>query len=189
MRDVNTFPPPAPLVSTGWSCRSGAGWWFAASHSLMLATATRSSWRPTIATSVITLMGAIVPERGTQMPPWLQHFLGLDSASGTSYLTWSGSGSVIIPPLITLAGITALYFYHHFTCARPACLRYVRHPGHDGKRHCHRHPAPARPRQVPDRSTALPASVDALGEAIVQLSEQISGLAEVVRASLNREAP
>lgn len=70
---------------------------------------------------------------------WLLSPLGVTNVSGRPYAWWSGSGSVILPPLITLAGISALYAWHH-QCRERGCVRVVRHAEPGKPRYCHRHP-------------------------------------------------
>lgn len=114
------------------------------------------------------------------MGSWLYHWLGLGNLAGPVYGWWSGSGSVFLPPLITLAGIAVLYWYHHWTCYRPACFRYVHHLDPlTGRRHCRRHPAPP---------VEPPADLGALLHELSGLRGDISGLAEAIRASLNHRA-
>lgn len=117
------------------------------------------------------------------MAAWLAHWLGLTSATGGPYLFLSG----VAGDLGILAAIV-LFFAHH-SCTRPACLRYVRHIGPDGRRHCARHPGAPPP---PDPATELLARIDWLGSTImaqtqasVAHSRVMSGLAKVVRESLN----
>jgi hypothetical protein len=67
----------------------------------------------------------------------LWHFLGLDNVAGFAYAFWSGSGSVIIPPLITLAGLIVIYWWHN-NCHEPGCPLIGKHVI-DGTRWCHLH--------------------------------------------------
>ena len=60
---------------------------------------------------------------------WLLHFLGLDSAAGTPYLFWSGTGS----DLGYLAVVAVIW--HHLNCAEAGCWRIARHR----TRHCRKH--------------------------------------------------
>lgn len=109
----------------------------------------------------------------------LLHFLGVDNVSGEPYGWWSGAGSVILPPLLTILGAVALYAFHH-QCKERACRRIVRHapPGlHYCRHHLGAHqPEPAAP--VPACSCAQTAA------AVRKLSDDVSGLAEVTRAVL-----
>ena len=50
----------------------------------------------------------------------LWHFLGLDNVAGFAYAFWSGSGSVIIPPILNVAGLGTIYWWHH-QCHEPGC--------------------------------------------------------------------
>lgn len=70
------------------------------------------------------------------MPGWLQHFLGLDSASGTAYLAWSG----ILSDVTELAVVGALIgMLRKHNCVVRGCWRLGRHVTAAGAHVCHRH--------------------------------------------------
>lgn len=74
---------------------------------------------------------------------WLWLHGGLSSGNSPWYLFPSGIGSIIIPPLITLAGIGVLFWWHHrCEVAKPRrCYRYARKTTAAGHRACkHHHP-------------------------------------------------
>lgn len=74
------------------------------------------------------------------MPSWLLHFLGLDSASGTAYLAWSG----VLSDLGEVALIGAvLGAYRKHNCHQRRCWRIGRHVV-DGTPYCNRHHQAAR---------------------------------------------
>lgn len=54
----------------------------------------------------------------------VQHFFGLDSASGTAYLAWSGALSDL-GELTLIGGLVAVYRKHN--CATRWCFRFGRH--------------------------------------------------------------
>jgi hypothetical protein len=70
------------------------------------------------------------------MPHWLLHFLGLDSASGTAYLWWSGAGSDLAE-LAIVGGLISVYRRHNCEVAR--CWRLGRHDTAAGHTVCRRH--------------------------------------------------
>ena len=75
---------------------------------------------------------------------WLAHWLGLLNLAGPVYGFWSGSGSVFLPPLITLTGITALWAWHH-QCQVTGCYWPARRLTAANERACWRHhPHPRR---------------------------------------------
>ena len=75
---------------------------------------------------------------------WLAHWLGLLNLSGPIYGFWSGSGSVFLPPLITLAGVAALWAWHH-QCQVTGCYWPARRLTAANERACWRHhPHPQR---------------------------------------------
>lgn len=75
---------------------------------------------------------------------WWLHVLGIDNVSGRPYAWWSGSGSVILPPLITLGGIAALWWWHH-QCGVHHCYWPSRRLTAANERACWRHhPHPKR---------------------------------------------
>jgi hypothetical protein len=74
------------------------------------------------------------------MPSWLLHFLGLDSASGTAYLAWSGAVSDLGE--IALIG-AVLGAYRKHNCHQEHCWRIGRHVV-DGTPWCNRHHQAAR---------------------------------------------
>lgn len=75
------------------------------------------------------------------MPHWLLHFFGLDSASGTAYLAWSG----ILSDLSELALLGAFWsIIRKHNCHEPHCLRIgtlpvTGTPWHACRKH---HPSP-----------------------------------------------
>lgn len=69
------------------------------------------------------------------MPHWLVHFLGLDSATGTAYLFWSGFGGVLFS--LPFFGLLAHHVLLH-NCHAPRCPRIGRYRA-DGKPYCRRH--------------------------------------------------
>lgn len=75
---------------------------------------------------------------------WLAHWLGLDGVAGAIYAFYSGSGSVILPPLLTGAVVGAGFWYHH-QCSVHGCFWYARRTTAAGDRACFRHhPSPKR---------------------------------------------
>ena len=54
----------------------------------------------------------------------LQHWLGIDNASGRAYLAWSGAGSDL-GELSILGGLIAIYRKHQ--CATRWCFRFGHH--------------------------------------------------------------
>lgn len=64
--------------------------------------------------------------------PWLLHVLGIDNVAGYAYAWWSGSGSVLLPPLLTLAGVAVLWWWHH-RCHCHRCPRLGRYPAAGGQ--------------------------------------------------------
>ena len=58
------------------------------------------------------------------MSHWLLHFFGLDSASGTAYLAWSGVLSDLGEVTI-VGGMLAIYRKHN--CHRRWCWRFGHH--------------------------------------------------------------
>lgn len=52
---------------------------------------------------------------------WLSHLLGLDNASGSFYLFWSG----IFSDASIFAGMVVLYFHHN--CHVKGCPRWGKH--------------------------------------------------------------
>lgn len=74
----------------------------------------------------------------------LFHWLGLDSASGTPYLAWSGAGGDVAE-LAVLGAVAA--GWHRVNCSQQHCWRVGRRPLHDTGLHlCHRHhPEGAKP--------------------------------------------
>jgi hypothetical protein len=75
---------------------------------------------------------------------WLYVHAGLQSGNSPWYLFPSGIGSIIIPPLITLAGVAALWWWHH-QCAVHRCYWPARRLTAAGERACFRHhPHPKR---------------------------------------------
>jgi hypothetical protein len=65
------------------------------------------------------------------------HLLGLDSASGTAYLAWSGVISDL-GEITLIAGIIA--FLRHINCHEPGCWWMGKYPAAGGSfRFCHRH--------------------------------------------------
>jgi hypothetical protein len=66
----------------------------------------------------------------------LQHWLGLDSASGTPYLAWSGILSDI-GELAIIGGLISIYRKHN--CEVRRCLRIARHQTAAGHHVCRRH--------------------------------------------------
>lgn len=74
---------------------------------------------------------------------WL-YILGLTNVAGRPYAFWSGSGSVLLPPLIQLGGIALLAWWHN-RCHVTRCWRYARRTTAAGERACRRHhPEPRR---------------------------------------------
>lgn len=74
----------------------------------------------------------------------LWHWLGLDNVSGFAYAFWSGFGSIILPPLITLAGVALLWLWHQ-QCHVAGCYWPSRRQTAAGERACWRHhPQPKR---------------------------------------------
>lgn len=59
------------------------------------------------------------------MPGWLLHVLGLDSASGTAYLAWSGALSDL-GELAIIGGLIGIYRKHN--CHVRRCPRLGRFP-------------------------------------------------------------
>ena len=55
---------------------------------------------------------------------WLQHFLGLDNASGTAYLAWSGFGGDLAE-LAIVGGLLTIVRRHN--CHAKRCWRVGRH--------------------------------------------------------------
>ena len=76
------------------------------------------------------------------MNHWLFHALGLDSASGSPYLFWSGFGSDI-GELAIVGGLVTLVRKHN--CHQRRCWRVSRHIV-DGSPWCNRHHGAARER-------------------------------------------
>lgn len=70
------------------------------------------------------------------MGHWLLHFLGLDSASGTAYLAWSGAVSDI-GELVLIGGLYA--FVRRHNCETRHCWRMGRHATAAGHHVCRRH--------------------------------------------------
>lgn len=58
-------------------------------------------------------------------PHVLAHFFGLDSASGTAYLAWSGVLSDL-GEIVLIGGMVGLYKKH--ACHVKGCWRIARHP-------------------------------------------------------------
>ena len=125
------------------------------------------------------------------MPHWLLVFLGLNSASGRSYLLWSGA--------LSDAGILAalVAFYIHHTCHVGGCYWYARRTTAAGERACWKH-HPHKRRTAADIHAAHAAAVatDAaqpspppadLGAVLAELRglrADVSGLAETVRGAM-----
>ncbi len=70
------------------------------------------------------------------MPHWLAHFLGTDSASGTSYLAWSGFGGDLAEIAI-VGGLLTVVRRHN--CEVHRCWRLGRHRTAAGHMVCRRH--------------------------------------------------
>jgi hypothetical protein len=60
---------------------------------------------------------------------WLPHVFGLDNASGSWYLFWSGIGSDLTYVMVFVAA------WRHLNCHEPGCWRIARHHGP----HCRKH--------------------------------------------------
>jgi hypothetical protein len=88
---------------------------------------------------------------------WLWHFLGLDSASGTAYLAWSG----VLSDLGELAIIGALFgVYRKHNCEVARCWRLGRHTTAAGHQTCRRH----HPEGPPSHQDVIEAHEAAKGE-------------------------
>jgi hypothetical protein len=79
---------------------------------------------------------------------WLLHWLavhtGTVNETGPFYGFYSGFGSILLPPLITLAGIAAVFWWHH-QCHARGCYWYARRTTAAGDPLCWRHhPHPQR---------------------------------------------
>ena len=71
---------------------------------------------------------------------WIAYATGSynTSASPHNYNYNSGFGSIIEPPLITLAGVVALFWWHH-QCHVGGCFWYARRVTAAGDRACWKH--------------------------------------------------
>jgi hypothetical protein len=80
---------------------------------------------------------------------WLQHFFGYQAGGGNGayYLFFSGIGSIILPPVLTLAGIVAVFGWRH-QCHERRCLRVARFTAGE-YRVCRKH----HPEGAPDSKT------------------------------------
>lgn len=67
----------------------------------------------------------------------LLHILGIDNVSGYWYAWWSGSGSVLIPPVLTATPIVLVQLRHK-NCHQPRCWRLGRFEA-DGYKLCSIH--------------------------------------------------
>lgn len=67
---------------------------------------------------------------------WFLHFFGLDSASGTAYLAWSGVLSDVAE-LAIIGGLLGIYRKHN--CEVKGCPRISRHATAAGHHVCRRH--------------------------------------------------
>lgn len=67
---------------------------------------------------------------------WLQHFLGLDDASGRPYLFWSGIAADV-SELAIFGGLFGVYRRHQ--CEVRGCLRLGRHQTAAQHSVCRRH--------------------------------------------------
>jgi hypothetical protein len=70
------------------------------------------------------------------VPTWLLHFLGLDSATGTAYLSWSGFGGDLTEAAV-VGALIGLLRKHNCEVAR--CWRLGRHRTAAGHLVCGRH--------------------------------------------------
>lgn len=68
---------------------------------------------------------------------WLIRVFGVLNESSQWYAWWSGSGSVFVPPLISILGIYLLWRWHS-RCQIERCVRLSRHDA-DGHKICHHH--------------------------------------------------
>jgi hypothetical protein len=75
---------------------------------------------------------------------WLSHWLGLDNVAGPIYAFFSGSGSVFLPPVLSVLGVAAVFWWHH-QCHVHHCYRYARRLTAANERACGKHhPEPKR---------------------------------------------
>lgn len=74
----------------------------------------------------------------TFLAHWLLHVLGVDDVSGYWYGWWSGSGSVVIPPLLTSMPLAWVLLRRH-NCEVHGCWRLGRHKTAAGHTVCRRH--------------------------------------------------
>ena len=66
------------------------------------------------------------------------HWLGIDNVSGPAYAWWSGSGSVLLPPILNGFAL-ALVFWWHNQCHVTGCYWYARRKTAAGERACWKH--------------------------------------------------
>lgn len=74
------------------------------------------------------------------MAHWLTHILGLDSATGTPYLAWSGIvGDAGLFATAAAVTVHAVISYRHRQCEVRRCWRIARHVTAASHRTCARH--------------------------------------------------
>lgn len=70
----------------------------------------------------------------------LLHWTGGDNVSGPIYGEWSGFLSVFIPPLITVAGLVLMYWWHHRCHNERFCWMLGKHQYQNGTyTYCRKH--------------------------------------------------
>lgn len=112
---------------------------------------------------------------------WLLQVTGTANEQGHWYAFWSGFGSDIGEVAI-IGGLLSVYRKHN--CHDKGCWRIGRHVV-DGTPRCNRHHLAAREAAA----AAAPAAVqDDISAKLGKLSEDISGLAEAIRATLQPQS-
>jgi hypothetical protein len=78
----------------------------------------------------------------------LTDWAGVHDANSMGYLWWSGIGSVFVPPLLTVLGLTVVAWWHH-NCHEPRCFRWGRFEDSSDPVHTWRKCRKHHPRDVP----------------------------------------